>query len=559
MSQSEFTERLLPRAMADRWFAAVCDTWPDDRERKLAEAGFFDDGLDPEVVAAPIDVRLLTTPFDKIKPTEGVERPVVLLSTGGFCPVHAGHVEMMDRARAALERLGRTVVGGYLSPGHDAYVGPKVGDGALSTSERISLMDRELESSDWLMTASWEGLYTDRALNYTDVIRHLESWLHAHVHDSVEVWYVFGADNVGFARAFVKRGRCVCVSRNDASMREVARDPAVRANSEIVFIEEPGPNYCLSSTLVRRQHRESLPELAPESWYALRDDLEWATTHWQKSTDPATLATALDSFRRGLVGAVEACFGGDAAIRTVQLSGQRSAMDMLRSAGRVIGLDPAIPADFHLNTAREFALSAAQTAARRVVARPGSDDLDEQVSRIPAGEYILADDDIATGFTMREARRLLGETRRVTSARSLLDMVAPADSARMIDVCDMRDFLLGATHAGLVVRLPNGALARALYALPWVRPASRMCCPVNRQRQLSLRVWQINFALFSQLDHLRVEDASPACRQLLSYLGYNGSDSLASVCRWHLDRLESVWADLDEGHLVPTGRRGARP
>ena len=42
----------------------------------------------------------------------GGSKPVLLVTHGSFNPVHAGHVQMMVRAREALEALGRRVVGG---------------------------------------------------------------------------------------------------------------------------------------------------------------------------------------------------------------------------------------------------------------------------------------------------------------------------------------------------------------------------------------------------------------------------------------------------------------
>ena len=49
----------------------------------------------------------------------------VLLATGAMSPIHRGHVAMMVHAKAALEREGWAVLGGFVSPSHDLYVGPK--------------------------------------------------------------------------------------------------------------------------------------------------------------------------------------------------------------------------------------------------------------------------------------------------------------------------------------------------------------------------------------------------------------------------------------------------
>ena len=72
------------------------------------------------------NLSLLTTPVSKlIDFKEKKENPVVLLSTGGFDPIHDGHIYMMEFAKEALEKKGYHVIGGYLSPSHESYVSTK--------------------------------------------------------------------------------------------------------------------------------------------------------------------------------------------------------------------------------------------------------------------------------------------------------------------------------------------------------------------------------------------------------------------------------------------------
>ena len=50
----------------------------------------------------------------------------VLLMTGALNPVHNGHLASLEFARQACEAQGVVVLGGFLSPSHDSYVGPKM-------------------------------------------------------------------------------------------------------------------------------------------------------------------------------------------------------------------------------------------------------------------------------------------------------------------------------------------------------------------------------------------------------------------------------------------------
>jgi len=146
-------------------------------------AGFF---MDDDPDDAPLDdVDWLCTPRPK-RPVSR-DRPVVLLATGGFCPVHAGHVEMMDRAREAAERAGFDVVGGYLSPGHDAYLRMKCGPLAIAAQVRLRLCADAVAHSDWLSVDPWEAMHRRVAVNFTDVTARLEAYLRAHVDERMEV------------------------------------------------------------------------------------------------------------------------------------------------------------------------------------------------------------------------------------------------------------------------------------------------------------------------------------------------------------------------------------
>src|SRR5689334_3025389 len=108
----------------DPYFSRV---YEQHGELAVWEAGFFLDTDEEDASLADVD--WLCTP----RPRRAItgERPVVLLSTGGFCPVHDGHLAMMEAARAAAEQAGFDVIGGYLSPGHDEYLRMKCGSSAI--------------------------------------------------------------------------------------------------------------------------------------------------------------------------------------------------------------------------------------------------------------------------------------------------------------------------------------------------------------------------------------------------------------------------------------------
>src|SRR5690606_22048126 len=121
----------------------------------------------------------LCTPFH-FPEFDNTVQPCVLLSTGAFCPIHAGHIEMMTIAKKTVEANGYQVLGGYLSPGHDEYISQKAGERAIPIQQRIALIQKAIEASaesDWLMLDPWEGLFCSVAVNFTDVIERRETYL----------------------------------------------------------------------------------------------------------------------------------------------------------------------------------------------------------------------------------------------------------------------------------------------------------------------------------------------------------------------------------------------
>ena len=192
----------------------------------------------------------------------------------------------------------------------------------------------------------------------------------------------------------------------------------------------------------------------------------------------------------------------------------------------VISLDVMQPAEHTLALSRLFALGGYQVLGH--VARPGSPPLPEQIAAIPSGEYILRDDDSASGGTLRAALAALPP--RLQIRRTELAITSELDE----DVADSRDFLLGATDAGLVVQLPNGELGRAPYLLPYVDPAARCNVPPALSRAFSRRVWQLNAEIHAAT-RLCIRDLPLPVRA--TFVHHDPDRSLAALAEWHAERI----------------------
>ncbi|KAF9157367.1 Nicotinamide/nicotinic acid mononucleotide adenylyltransferase 2, partial [Actinomortierella ambigua] len=98
-----------------------------------------------------------------------------------FCPVHLQHTEILEAAKREIEASGNSVVlGGFLSPSHDTYVGAKLwGESiVLNSDQRIALCQAQTQASDWIDVDGWEA-NQEEFYDYYEVARRLERHLNA--------------------------------------------------------------------------------------------------------------------------------------------------------------------------------------------------------------------------------------------------------------------------------------------------------------------------------------------------------------------------------------------
>lgn len=549
-------------------------------EEKLERAGFFDDRAGIEVDnTRRLHPSWLVTPVHKIlarlrrsAATDDAaqdRRLVVLVTTGAFCPVHSGHLEMMELARSELERRGDLVLGGYLSPSHDAYVSIKCGARTLSAAHRISLCEDAVRTSDWLMTDRWEACENDGELNFTDVLYRLEEYLAAHVpcHRPIHIVYVFGGDNARFVRTFLERGACVCINRPGYEDRvsELRADAILAQNPAILFVDKPTESPGISSSSARlgdythldervratfqawRERSEATPAPPRRAVFHLRDEGTFAILPWAAGRS----LPQLDALRRDFLTKLASLISSellaasapdaplDVEVKLLDLAAQRLEAAQRTAGKRVLSLDACIPGDFNLGLSRGFPLSGGKESSQ-IVARPGFAPLLEQLEAIPPGEYTLLDDDTVTGETIERVLALLPEKLRIQDVVILFQMASLSrEASPSLDVSDSRDFLVGSRDGGLVVSLPSGAPARAPYVLPYVSPAARVSIPLSRELDFSIAIWALNEAFFRQVSPpILLRDADPAFQSLMQYVGFTGEETMESICKWHLKRLE---------------------
>lgn len=524
--------------------------WRKHRDTGLLEhAGFFDDQMTREEVSrflSPDPAHLgwmspLPSGEDWARVARSGRPLVVLLATGAFAPYHSGHQAMMEAAIGAAQRKGLEVLAAYFSPSHDRYVREKDGGRGASfpATQRIDLLRSRMPSGQevpWLVDP-WEAMGLPGAINFTTVIRRLEAYLNSHrpaLAPRVRVVYVFGADNAGFSRVFEPNPSThpftICVGR-----------PEHPGSSSGLFVPLNHPE---SSTRLRRK---AMPQAcgierrgSGGGVYLIRNEEEWATSHWSCKVGPEVLARAWQKFGVQVRRAMEQAFTGEEGLPGAQgepcrpdtfdwikVSFQRQVVKNWAASRPLVSLDPCvsdIPGVVGWPSSRVFSPSNHQASPLGRALRPGT----AKLPHVPRGCHVwLVDDDIATGESMASARKSLEQQGVVVEqCRSL----TPPGS--LFDVVDLRDFLPGAREAGLVVKAPSGELVRVPYMAPFVNLATRARIPRGQSWVTSLALWESAAYFFESLPvDLLVRDMWPASAQALRLQGVPGNLPLALWCR----------------------------
>jgi nicotinamide mononucleotide adenylyltransferase len=90
-----------------------------------------------------------------LKEDEQLQKPVIIVMTGSFSPIHQGHIGSFDVAKQYLESQGHQVVGGYMSPKHDGYVKSKGASTWIPIQDRVKMMEMMLPQ--WIRPHTWES------------------------------------------------------------------------------------------------------------------------------------------------------------------------------------------------------------------------------------------------------------------------------------------------------------------------------------------------------------------------------------------------------------------
>lgn len=445
---------------------------------ELLEAGYLKENFVSKHRFSPV------TPLPDIEKFSKDKKNVILLSTGSFAPIHNGHIEKLEVSKNHLESLGMNVVAGYLSPSHDDYVLGKVKDDRYNIFERVDFIHQKIDEykSDWLFLSPWEALWNCEPINFTTVMDYLKDYICYHLEDSpeFEIYYVYGSDNHTFGRTFKYHGKGICVERFGYPLFEYRNVINISQNK---YAE-------INSTAIRRKIIDK-NRASKDGVYLLRDDF--------KRSLPSSILDKIsqkesEDFIRGITDIIKKY---NVVSKDVRLMNEEKEVSLIKDIdlSDYISLD-VYHGDNKARISRLFQMSSGQVSPISLVCN--------KVFNNKGFECSVFDDDSVSGKTLDFFEKQFNVT--IIKKVLLSEMYKESENIEsIVDVADIRDFLLGAKEGGLLVSFGSESTnigtkvnknMKCPYIFPFVNPVTRLNIKTSKVINYSFEALCLNKILY---------------------------------------------------------------
>lgn len=489
--------------------------------KDLYNKGFFiSEYKDKNDILLDYKLNKLTTYLFPIEKLSSTKLNVFLLSSGGFSPVHEGHIEMMKKAKEHLESKGYNVVGGYISPSHDKYVSEKRnGEASLNIYKRIDLLEKVVKDIDWLYIDKWESCECRYEVNYTIALDRLQNYLERYYEGfDVEALFVYGSDNSVFGEVFEASGKkSVCVNRNNEIIKDLKYMEYVKENAKSISSQKLRE----AGTFKEKDY------LNVTGAYELRNDLYESTEYLNLSKEK--LVIFKDEFKKLLQGSISQ------NLRFVELNVKSQldkASQLLRNV-ETLSLDTYFKGSYNIGVSRVFNISEGQESAIGLIGRESQCDLKNILKNIKPSMYTVVDDDIASGYTMSTLKENLPKDVIIDNFFGLNDLLRTSN-LDCFDVVDIRDFIIGSENGGLLVKFHSNDYGRVPYIEPYVNLLSRANILPEKVSQFSKKVLELNYLLYRH-SGIRIKDLKEINRKLFYLEGFDSDMLLEEVIKYKLN------------------------
>ena len=362
-------------------------------------------------------------------------------------------------------------------------------------------------------------------------------WNNPGVNENIKVAYVFGGDNSEFMYCFENKGIGVCIEREGYSKTFYEMKQKFTGKNNF-FINNKSIVSTYSSRTIRKKETYSLTEkdyCIDDGDYVIRDEGIIPLHNYKEIIDEHILENARMYFLENLKNIFSDCFENKLNIKTIDMKKQLEIAKNILHNKKTISLDTYYKGEYNIETSRLFDISDVQKKYIKLIGRIGFDSIENQINQIDEGNYILVDDDSATGKTIRDVMSLLPEKINIEQ----IYLLANIFNEKIFDIVDLRDFIVGSNCGGLVVRLPNKEVARAPYILPYVSLKSRASIPAIKEKQMALKIWKLNKEFYKRIDgNIKLSQTDTGFKKLMNYIGFDDNTLLIDICDWHIEKLK---------------------
>ena len=433
-------------------------------EVDLSAAGYFEDNLNN----SDLKVNWQYTPTYNLNVKKNKVN-TVLVSTGCFAPLHHGHLAMMDKAKKVLKKTkNHHFAGGYFALAHDDYIKQKIPNNYQQYDAECRLATNKLfleQNNHWAMIDPWIAFACKNDVNFTNYILRLKYFLTKKYKAKFNIVFVCGSDNYQFMNAFVGCGFCICVVREKDQIKKAkALSKSLNKIRNCSLILSDNINQ-RSSTEIRKSY----------SNLDKSNKIKKQLFHYLIRVEPNNHSNALI-----LKNALQKTFKSSIKIILMSVDEQKTILKkyLKKKNLKSISLDNFIPGDYNLSVSRVFLAGAGQINHHQII-------INNFPNQVSPGSYILFDDDIITGSTIKLASKLLSNKKvKIIESVSLLNLwwkeKYPNQKLNLYDVVDCRDFFANANqNSGLLLNNHNKSY-RAPYTDLDVNLSSRAKIPPEK-------------------------------------------------------------------------------
>lgn len=453
----------------------------------------------------------------------------ILLNTGSYAPTHAGHINMMKKAKEKIKSLGLSsnpIM--VMSPSHDKYVLTKSEDiSHWNINNRIEKLYEEValfpkDSDDVYLVDTWEAVCCDYPVNFTDVIiKYIKDLDKLNI--NYKIGYVFGSDNEEFIFPFENLSKedkskfyAICVERDNYPFHINSKE------ENIIYIKSDIDYSHLNSRSIRKKiiNEKSFKYKSfycdnEKSFYAVREDSDLALKKWIEKypNKKEVLQRSYKEFHEGLKKVLS--LYTKHKTQTIELDVQREIVSKINEKSLNLDVGTHELSTYMINYGRVFLPGAVQAIPEEMVKRPEN----TVETNIPPGEYIFVDDDIASGKTFELMSKILGEKGiifkdKVNLTQKYCEKIDI--EYNLFDIVDTKDFLLGSYSGGLICKIQDKVI-RLPYFSKYINLYTRATIPYSDISSFNRKILSLNKIFFKQNPFLMSADLNEDLLRFLQF------------------------------------------